>query len=74
MVRYRTGEIFKYRRTKDSGLTYIYQSSTTLSDLWDAFTPDSAVSNNATPVEEITVTVPAALLTGTKLFLRVKAQ
>ena len=65
---------FKYTRTKDSGLTYIYQSSTTLSDPWDDFTPDSAVSNNATPVEEITVTVPSSLRANSKLFLRVKAQ
>ena len=65
---------FKYTRTKDSGLTYIYQSSTTLREPWDDFTPDSAVSNNATPVEEITVTVPANLLLNSKLFLRVKAQ
>jgi hypothetical protein len=66
--------VFKYTRTKDSGLTYVYQSSTTLSDPWDVFTPDAAVSNNAIPVEEITVTVPPLLLNEFKLFLRVKAE
>jgi len=66
--------IFKYTRTKDSGLNYIYQYSTTLSEPWADFTPDSAVSNEATPVEEITVTVPSSLLNESKLFLRVKAE
>ena len=65
---------FKYTRWKDSALTYIYQSSTTLSDPWNDFTPDSAVSNSATPVEEITVTVPSSLRANPKLFLRVKAE
>jgi autotransporter-associated beta strand protein len=66
--------VFKYTRRKDSGLTYIYQSSTTLKDPWDEFTPVSAVSNDAAPVEEITVTVPSSLRANPKLFLRVKAQ
>ena len=69
--------IFKYTRTKDSGLTYIYESSTTLSDPWDAFAPvtnpPGAVSISDT-VEEVTVEVPAALLANPKLFLRVKAE
>ena len=70
----RSTGIFKYTRTKDSGLTYTYQSSTTLRVPWDDFTPDSEVSDHATPVEEITVTVPSSLLANSKLFLRVKAQ
>jgi len=68
---------FKYTRTKDSGLTYIYQSSTTLSEPWADFTPVTdpppATSISAT-VEEVTVGVPSLLLNESRLFLRVKAQ
>ena len=66
---------FKYTRRATSGLNYSYEWSTTLSNPWDVLTPDgSPSSNNATPVEEITVTVPAALINDNpKLFLRVKA-
>jgi len=68
--------IFKYTRTKASGLNYIYQYTTALSNPWDAFAPDGApTSNDASPVEEISVKVPAALLNAnSKLFLRVKAE
>jgi autotransporter-associated beta strand protein len=70
-----TGQ-FKYTRRAtptSTGVTYTYESSTTLSGTWPSFIPVSESSNNATPVEEITVTVPASLLTEPKLFIRVKA-
>ena len=66
--------IFKYTRNKESGLTYIYESSTTLSNPWDVFTSVSTTSNNLSPVEEVTVTVPPSLLSDPKRFLRVKAE
>lgn len=71
----KTAGTFTYSRRKQSltGLTYTYQSSTTLAG-WAAFTPVSAVSDDGDPVETITVTIPPALLTETKLFLRVEAQ
>jgi hypothetical protein len=37
------------------------------------FVPVSEATNSGTPVEEITVTVPPALLTDPKVFVRVKA-
>jgi autotransporter-associated beta strand protein len=67
---------FKYTRRatpQTSGLTYVYESSTTLTGTWPTFTPLSAISNNASPVEEITVTVPNALLAEPRIFLRVKS-
>jgi len=67
---------FTYTRRKQSltGLEYTYESSTTLSGTWPAFTPPLAdVSNDGDPVETITVTIPASLLAEPKLFLRVKA-
>ena len=69
-----TGQ-FKYTRRAtpgSTGVTYTYESSLDLSS-WPNFTPDAEVSDNASPVEEITVTVPAALLSNPKLFIRVKA-
>ena len=70
--------LFKYTRRATpatSGLTYSYEWSATLSGDWQAFTPAvNPVSNLATPVEEVSVQVPAALLANPKLFLRVKAQ
>jgi autotransporter-associated beta strand protein len=65
---------FTYSRRKQSltGLTYRYQSSTTLAG-WTTFTPVSEASNNGDPVETITVTLPAALLAEPKLFLRAEA-
>ena len=56
-----------------TGVAYTYESSTTLSGAWDPFTPDSETSDSATPVEEITVDIPDALLAEPKLFIRVKA-
>ena len=73
----KTTGTFKYTRRaspQTTGVSYSYESSTTLSGTWPSFTPTSEVSNNATPVEELTVTVPASLLLESKLFLRVKAQ
>jgi autotransporter-associated beta strand protein len=72
----KTAGTFTYTRRKPSltGLTYTYESSTTLGG-WTAFTPPVAdVSNNGDPVETITVTIPAALLAEPKLFLRVEAE
>jgi autotransporter-associated beta strand protein len=70
----KTGGSFTYTRRKPSltGLTYSYESSTTLVD-WPGFTPDSEVSDNGDPVETITVAIPEALLAEPSLFLRVKA-
>ena len=68
---------FKYTRTKASGLGYVYQYSTTLSEPWVAFesgTLPAPVSISDT-VEEVTVTVPSTLIQGNaRLFVRVKAQ
>ncbi len=72
----KTAGTFTYSRRKQSlsGLDYTYESSTTLTGTWPAFTPPVAdASNNGDPVEVITVTIPAALLAEPKLFLRVKA-
>jgi autotransporter-associated beta strand protein len=71
----KTTGLFKYTRRATpltTGVTYSYESSTTLGG-WPGFAPDSTVSNNATPVEEITVKVPNALLANPSLFVRVKA-
>ena len=74
----KTSGAFKYTRRKTSGLTYSYESSTTLSDPWAVFEsvpplPDPVSISDT--VEEITVTVPAALINANStLFLRVKAQ
>ena len=70
----RTTGTFKYSRRKDSGLSYIYQSSITLGAPWAAITPLATSSNSASPVEEISVTLPPSLLTNPKLFLRIKAE
>jgi len=62
------------RRTQSlSPLVYTYQFSTSLGG-WTDFTPDSATSNSGSPVEAITVTVPASLTGGAKVFVRVVAQ
>lgn len=68
-----TGE-FTYTRRKPSltGLTYTYQYHTSLTGAWTNFTPAvTPVSDNGDPVEQITITVPAALLEEPKLFIRV---
>ncbi len=71
----RTAGAFTYtrRNLSRSGLSYSYESSTTLNG-WNSFTPPMPDgSDNGDPVEIITVTVPAALLAEPQLFLRVKA-
>jgi arylsulfatase A-like enzyme len=70
----RAAGTFTYTRRKPSltGLSYIYQSSTTLAG-WTDFTPAGESSNNGGPVETITVTIPPALLAEPGLFLRVEA-
>lgn len=67
--------IFSYTRrpVSLSGLTFTYESSTTLTGAWLPFTPVSETSNSATPVETITVGLPATLLFKPALFVRVKA-
>jgi fibronectin-binding autotransporter adhesin len=70
------GASFNYTRRKPSLtiVTCIHEYSTTLaSGSWSPFTPDSVTTNGGDPIEEITVKVPAALLTNPKLFLRVRA-
>lgn len=72
----KTGGTFRYTRRLGSltGLGYSYESSTTLSNgPWAPFTAVTEVSNNGSPVEEITVTVPASLLTSDMRFVRVRA-
>ena len=65
--------IFKYKRTKGSGLTYKVYYSTNLS----GWTLDAAATQSpATAVagiETVTVTLAAAVPRGDKLFVRVEA-
>lgn len=70
----KTGGTFKYTRRLPSltGLTYSYESSTTLGG-WGGFAPVSETTNSGSPVEEITVTLPGSLLTNPNLFVRVIA-
>ncbi len=56
-----------------SGLTFSYESSTTLTGAWMPFSTVSETSNFATPVETITVALPPELVRESKLFVRVKA-
>jgi hypothetical protein len=68
-----TGE-FTFTRRKPSltGLAYTYQYHTSLTGAWTAFTPAvTPTTNGGDPVEAVTVTVPAVLLTGPKLFIRI---
>jgi autotransporter-associated beta strand protein len=71
----KTTGLFTYTRRKPSltGLTYVYQYSTTLGS-WTNFTPDGTTTNSGNPVEAITVDVPNTLLANDKLFVRVLAQ
>ena len=65
--------VFKYRRTKNSGLTYKVFYSSNLS----AWTLDSSATQSPVPavagVETVTVTLAAATLLDGKLFVRVEA-
>ncbi len=74
----KTSGLFTYTRRLPSlttpTLAFGYEYSTTLSGPWTSFTPDSATSNSGSPVEEIVVDVPDALLANPALFVRVTAQ
>ncbi len=67
------GGVFKYTRTKDSGLTYKIYYSTTLS----AWTLDAAATQSPAAavagVETVTVTLASAAPSDGKLFVRVEA-
>jgi hypothetical protein len=53
-------------------LAYTYQYHTSLTGAWTAFTPAvTPTTNGGDPVEAVTVTVPAVLLTEPKLFIRI---
>lgn len=65
--------MFSYTRRTTTGLNYGYYWSTGL-QTWTVFTPASVGSNSASPVEEITVQVPGALLANPSLFVRVTAE
>ena len=70
--------IFKYTRRATpatTGLTYTYEWSTSLTGTWNTFTPVTSppASDDATPVETITIQVPAAQLAQPALFVRVRA-
>lgn len=71
----KTTGLFTYTRRKPSltGLTYVYQYSTTLGS-WTTFTPDGTTTNSGDPVEAVTVDVPNPLLANGSLFVRVTAQ
>lgn len=62
------------RNTGLSGLAYSYRYSTTLTGAWTPFTPALETSDSASPVETVTITVPAALLANPRLFVQVVAQ
>jgi fibronectin-binding autotransporter adhesin len=73
----KTAGVFKYTRRATpatTGVSYTYESSTTLSGAWDPVTPAlTPTTNGGSPVEEITVTLPGTPLTAPKFFIRVKA-
>jgi hypothetical protein len=71
-----TGTLTYTRRNPalNTGVSYLYESSATLAEgSWQAFTPANVATNGATPVESVTITLPAALLGNSKLFVRVVA-
>jgi len=68
---------FSYTRRSPSltGITYRYEWTSTLdAESWQAFTPAQLTSDAGTPVETVEVTVPAALLENSRLFVRVVAE
>lgn len=72
----KTSGIFAYTRRLPSmtGLSYRYEWSTTLEeDNWTPLAPDREDTNGGNPVETGHVTVPAALLENTQLFVRAVA-
>ena len=73
----KTTGVFKYTRRATpatTGVSYTYESSTTLSGAWNPVTPAvPPTSNGGSPVEEITVTLPGTPLSDPKFFIRVMA-
>jgi len=72
----KTTGLFTYTRRLQSltGMTYVYESSTTLAlGSWAPFTPDGTSTNSGNPVEAVTVDVPNVLLANPNLFIRVRA-
>ena len=65
---------FTYTRRDPAltGITYHCQWSDTLG-AWNDFSPANETPGGTTPVESVTVTLPAGLLGGPKLFVRVVA-
>ena len=62
------------RNTSLSGATFAYQWSATLQDGdWTTFTPVDVTTNSGSPVEEVTITLDAALLNNPALFVRIVA-
>jgi alpha-galactosidase len=72
-----TGTLTYTRRNPalNTALSYRYEWSGTLAPGdWDPFTPANELANGASPVESVIITLPAELLTGTKIFVRVVAE
>jgi hypothetical protein len=69
------GGLFKYTRRRPAltGFNYSYEFSTTPGGGWAAFSPVAQTTDGGSPVEEISVTVPAPLLTAPTGFVRVGA-
>jgi autotransporter-associated beta strand protein len=69
-----TGTLTYTRRNTslyNTGITYTYGYSTTLEPPFTPFTPESKSSDNADPVENVTITLPLELLSNPALFVRV---
>jgi hypothetical protein len=68
---------FSYTRRNpalNTGLAYSYQWSDTLAtDSWEPFTPGNVAASGTSPVETVTITLPASLLGKPKAFVRVVA-
>ncbi len=72
-----TGTLTYTRRNPalGTGVNYNYQWTTTLAaDEWIPFTPAAEVSDEGSPVESVTVTLPAVLLENERVFVRVVAE
>ncbi|MCH7228481.1 sialate O-acetylesterase [Haloferula sp. A504] len=71
-----TAGTLSYTRRKPSlsGASFTYEWSDTLAEgSWTGFTPISETSDSGDPVETVTITLDAGLLTNTTLFVRVVA-
>ncbi len=71
-----TGTLTYTRRNPalNTGVSYGYQWSDSLGAMgWQAFTPASITANGSSPVESVTIELPAGLLTKPGLFIRVAA-